>query len=469
MPTPRRLLMLNLAALSPWEVGDDSPHLAALAARGALRPLRAPAPSLTCPSHATLVTGLSPREHGAVSNGWYEPSHGKVFNWERSDGVLSGERLWEAARRLDPTVTSASLFWRFCTHSTCDLTLTERPTYFANGRKGADVYSSDPSFKEECVRELGAFPFFHFWGPMASPPSTSWILGAAERLMRGRRPRLLLCYAPGLDYEGQRFGPRSPQARAALRAVDARVGESLRVAGEEGYEVLVVSDYGFTEVRRAVPLNVWLREAGWLSVDAAANGDLLEPSASRAFAVCDNQVAHVYVRGERGAPASEGFVEEVRARLLGVPGVREVLRPGEGEGAECLGHARSGQLLAVAEPDAWFSYDYWLSPSRAPDFRHCVDIFGKPGFDPSELFLRPGVSGRLHLLRRVAQMKLGWRAPFDVVAGDSSLVRGARAVRPGAGEGACLISSWRWGGEGEVEMASVMGEVVGRVVGRVVG
>ena len=247
----RRLLLLNLAALSHWELGEDCPTLSALAARGAARLMRAPAPALTCPSHATLVTGLSPEAHGVIANGWFEPSHSKVVNWLRSDQVLSGERLWESLKRSSPEASAVSLFWRFCTHSSCDLTLTERPTYFANGRKGADVYSSDVSFKREVLERFGPFPFFHFWGPKAGVASSEWILRVAGYALETRRPELLLCYAPGLDYEGQRFGPRSPQARAALRRMDQGLAELFSVTERLGYDVAVVSDYGFTEVSRA--------------------------------------------------------------------------------------------------------------------------------------------------------------------------------------------------------------------------
>ena len=439
----RPLLLLNLAALSSWELGDDCPHLSALAARGSASPLAVPAPALTCSSHATAVTGLSPQEHGVVANGWFEPTHSKVMSWLRSDQALSGSRLWDELKRERPEAQVISLFWRFCTHSSCDLTLTERPTYFANGRKGADVYSSDSAFKREVIERFGPFPFFHFWGPKAGVASSAWILKVAQYALESRRPELLLCYAPGLDYEGQRFGPRSPQARAALKQMDRLLGELFELTERLGYEVAVMSDYGFTEVSRPVALNRALRSAGYLAVDEAVNGELLEPNASRAFAVCDNQAAHIYVRGARGwgTPPDEALLSELSALLAQQEGVKSVWRRGEGP---ALWHERAGELFVSAEPDAWFSYEYWLDEARAPDFRHCVDIFSKPGFDPTEMFMRPGLSGALHAAKRFAQLKLGIRAPFDVIAGEPSMVRGARAIEPKSleEEGAVLITSW---------------------------
>ena len=439
----RPLFILNVAALSPQEIGEDTPHLRQLAERGSLRPLRAPDPALTCVSHATMVTGLKPCDHGVVANGWYDPNYAKVMNWNRSDRVVHGEKIWEAARTRDPRLRSANLFWRFCTHASCDLTLTERPTYFANGRKGADVYSSDPEFKSRVISRYGAFPFFHFWGPKAGMPSSVWISDIARDLIEAQQHQLILCYAPGLDYEGQRFGPRAPQAREALRQGDALFGSLLADAQKAGYDVAVVSDYGFTEVHRPIFLNRVLRRANLLTVEPAANGELLEPGASRAFAVSDNQAAHIYVRDPKDIEIVSGLLSEVE-------GVRDVLNTSQ---SEALGHPRSGQLLAIAEPDAWFAYPYWLDEAHAPDFARCVDIFNKPGFDPCEMFLREGIGGALHAAKRFAQLKLGIRAPFDVISTRYDRVRGARNIRPRTpDEGAILITSWQQDDERPISM-----------------
>ena len=142
--------------------------------------------------------------------------------------------------------------------------------------------------------------------------------------------------------------------------------------------------------------------------------------ASRAFAVCDNQAAHVYVNDPDDIPS-------VRALLLSADGIRDVHGPDSADSV-CLGQ-RSGQLLAIAEPNTWFAYPYWTDAREEPDFAHCVDIFRKPGFDPRELFLRKA-SGKVHMAKRFLQLKTGIRAPFDVISTDTSLIRGSRNIRP---------------------------------------
>ena len=432
----RPLVLLNVAALSPSQIGDRTPRLRAIAEKGALSPLTPPLPALTCPSHATMVTGLTPAEHGIIGNCFYDPALAQIFNWARSDRLVSGERIWDAARKEREDFRCINLFFRFCTHSSCNVTVTERPIYWADGRKGAGIYADPPTVGTRLLDEQGDFPFFTFWGPRAGLPSTTWILKSALQLMNEQHPDLLLVYAPFLDYDAQRFGPDSDQAQAALGLMDAALSEFIAQVNQAGADLAIVSDYGFVPVSRPLYPNRLLRQHGFVRIDEADNGELLEPGASRAFAVADNQVAHVYVRD----PAD---IKAVQALLENMDGVARVL-DSDALAQVGLQHPRGGQLVALAERDAWFAYPYWLEPDRAPDFAHCVEIFRKPGFDPSELFLRPGVAGKLHLAKRVGQLKTNVRAPFDVISGDASLVGGARNIDVSDHEhGAVLITSWQ--------------------------
>jgi predicted AlkP superfamily pyrophosphatase or phosphodiesterase len=134
--------------------------------------------------------------------------------------------------------------------------------------------------------------------------------------------------------------------------------------------------------------------------------------------VADHQVAHVYVkRPER--------VAEVAGLLRGIDGVETVL-DAEGKRAAGLDHARSGELVAVARADRWFTYYFWLDDARAPDFARTVDIHRKPGYDPVELFLDPALRApKLRAGLRLAQKLLGFRYLMDVIGLDASIVRGS--------------------------------------------
>ncbi|MGB6042588.1 MAG: nucleotide pyrophosphatase/phosphodiesterase family protein [Pirellulales bacterium] len=433
----RQLLLINIAGLSRSAVGSLTPNLARLAADGGnITALQPPVPALTSPSQATILTGTEPAEHGIVANGWYFQDLALILNWQRSARLLTGETIWEAGRKIDPDIKSASLFWRYATHATCDVSVVERPTYWADGRKSPDIYTQPASIRDELVQQLGQFPLFNFWGPAADITSTRWIVDATLHLIRQNRYGLLLTYLPHLDYDHQRFGPDSPQGQQALRDIDIEAGRLIDAAHESNMDVAVVSDYAFEPVSRPVYLNRVLRTAGFLQVQTAENGELLEAGASTAFAVCDQQIAHVYVN-------DSGVLDKVKQLLHNVDGVDQVLDQTEMDQLG-IGHERSGQLLAIAAADCWFAYPYWLNDSNAPDFAHCVAIHAKPGWDPTELFLSPGLAGQLHLAKRILQSKLRIRTPFDVISGDASLIRGSHGRIPDSDpQRPVLMTSWQ--------------------------
>jgi predicted AlkP superfamily pyrophosphatase or phosphodiesterase len=232
-----------------------------------------------------------------------------------------------------------------------------------------------------------------------------------------------LVYLPHLDYDLQRFGPDAPQAVAAARAVDDEAGRVVTAAQERGAAIVVLSEYGITAVSRPVDVNRVLRREGLLEVHAQAGMEYLDPMVSRAFAAADHQVAHVYVR-------DPGDVSRVRDLLGGVPGVDAVL-DGDGKRAAGLDHPRAGELVLVAEPDAWFTYYYWLDDDRAPDFARSVEIHRKPGYDPAELFLDPDdplVKARAGAA--LVRKRLGLRYTMSVVPLDPQPVRGSHGRLP---------------------------------------
>ncbi len=204
---------------------------------------------------------------------------------------------------------------------------------------------------------------------------------------------------------------------------------------ERGANVVVLSEYGIVPVSRPVHLNRVLRAHGLLELREELGRELLDAGASAAFAVADRQIAHVHVRD----PAR---VEEVRALLEAVPGVGEV-HGEEGKRELGLDHERAGELVCVAEPDAWFTYYFWEDDARAPDYARTVDIHRKPGYDPVELFVDPAIrSPKLAIGRRVLRSKLGIRGLMDVIGLDAGLVRGSHGRVPDrAGAGPLLMTN----------------------------
>lgn len=433
----RETVVLLVVGLTPRLLGPHTPHLAALAGRGAVRPLATVLPAVTCTVQSTLLTGLLPRDHGAVANGWYFRDLAEVWLWRQSNRLVAGEKLWEAGRRRDPAFTCANMFWWYNMYGTPDVSATPRPMYPADGRKIPDHYAEPPELHDELDRLLGPFPLFKFWGPGADIESSRWIAGATRHVRRTRRPTLTLCYLPHLDYGLQKLGPRpeDPRLAAELRAVDALCGELIAEAERDGARVVIVSEYGIVPVKGAVHINRALREAGLLRLRVELGRELLDAGASRAFALADHQLAHVYVR-------DAADVLPVRRLLEGVDGIDHVL-DAEGKRAHGLDHPRSGELVALARPDRWLSYYWWLDDARAPDYARTVDIHRKPGYDPMELFLDPAISWpRLAIGWRLAKRRLGLRTLLDVIPiGDTTLVKGSHGLITAGTEDAPLVIS----------------------------
>ncbi len=429
------LVVLNVVGLTPKLIGEHTPNLAAFASRYGLRQLQTITPAVTCSVQASLLTGLLPSGHGAVGNGWLFRDLAEIWLWRQSNRLLSGERLWDVAKARDPRFTCANLFWWFAMASSADFTVTPRPIYKADGRKLPDCYSAPAEIRDELNAKLGPFPLFSFWGPATSIASTQWIADAALHVLRSRDPTLTLIYLPHLDYGLQRHGPDDPRIVRDLAEIDAVAGSLIGEAEQLGRRVVILSEYGIVPVSRPVHINRALREAGWISVRVEDGGELLDVPQSRAFAVADHQVAHVYV-------ADPELVPEVKRTLERLEGVDQVLDQ-EGKRALGLDHDRSGELVALAAPDSWFTYYYWLDDSRAPDFARTVEIHRKPGYDPVELFLDPGIAfPKLALGWRLLKRRLGFRTLMDVIPLDTSLVGGShgRADTPPE-HGPVLMSS----------------------------
>lgn len=430
----RRVAVVNVVGLTP-KLLDYMPRTSGVARGGTRAAVRPVLPAVTCSMQATFMTGQSPSEHGIVGNGWFFKELGEVLLWRQSNALVQGEKLWETARRRNPSFKTANICWWYAQGASTDVLITPKPVYHADGRKDPDCYAIPTGLRDELTDLLGPFPLFQYWGPTAGIASSQWIGRAAVRVFETHAPDLTLVYIPHLDYDLQRFGPDSPKAIEAARAVDDVVGEMVDVFRREGAEVVIVSEYGITAVSRPVHINRVLRRAGLLRTSEQAGMEYLDTFTSDAFAVSDHQLAHVYVKD----PAR---IDEVAKIVADIPGVAEVLSESDKSSAG-LAHDRAGDLVAVADRDSWFTYYYWLRDDRAPDFAHIVDIHRKPGYDPVELFFNPHdryVKARAGLA--LAKKKAGMRYLMNVVSLDATVVRGSHGRLPASvDEGPVLLSS----------------------------
>ena len=455
----KRTAVINVVGLTEALIGEHTPRIRDFVRAGALAHVAPTFPAVTCSAQSTYLTGKPPSAHGIVGNGWYHRELAEVQFWKQSNHLVHGAKLWDELRAQEPEFTCAKLFWWFNMYSSADYSITPRPMYPADGRKLFDIYAWPYSIRSEIKSDLGEFPFPTFWGPAAGvttpksePDAASrWIAESAKWIEKKYRPTLNLIYLPHLDYNLQRHGPfaENPLTRPSatlspsdgerdgvrgaqrlnpaivpdLRAIDAIVGDLIDSFRARDVQVVLLSEYGITNVDTPVHLNRVFRQNNWLTVKEELGLELLDCGASKVFAVADHQVAHIYLN-------DRSLETPVRKLLESWDGVAEVWGREE-KIAAGLHHPRAGDLIAVAAPNAWFTYYYWLDDACAPDFARCVDIHRKPGYDPVELFLNPETKlVKAKIAWRLLQKKLGFRMLMDVIPLDATLVKGSHGRRP---------------------------------------
>lgn len=414
----KKTVVFNVVGLTTQLIGEHTPFLERWQQRGKTTSINPVLPAVTCTAQATYYTGVNPDQHGIVANGWYFREECEVKLWRQSNHLIQAPKIWDKARSLDPEFTCANLFGWYNMYSTVDYAVTPRPLYLADGRKIPDIYTEPMELRDWLNSELGEFPLFNFWGPNTSVKSSQWIADAAKQVELKYSPTLTLVYLPHLDYCLQKIGTK-PQAIAQdLREIDRICQELIEFYEAKGAKVIVLSEYGITEVSTPIHLNRLFRQQGLITVREELGGEILIPGASKAFAVADHQIAHVYIN-------DPSCLSQVRNILEHTSGIDLILDE-TGKQKYHLNHSRSGELVAIARPDAWFTYYYWLDDHRAPDFARTVDIHRKPGYDPVELFVNPQLKlPKAKVALSLLKKKLGFRYLIDVIPLDANLVKGS--------------------------------------------
>ena len=414
------------------------PNVSDIAAQGEVAKMAPVFPALTCPVQSSILSGKYPSQHGIIANGLYDRTKYEVSFWEQSSNLVQTDRIWDIAKKTNKSSRSSSsssssssvelslsslktavLFWQNTMYAKADVIVTPRPLHFDDGMQ-MWCYSKPIGFYDNQLKQkLGEFNLSSYWGPFASSKSSEWICNAAKYTLENERPNLMFIYIPHVDYSVQRFGKGSKQVQEDLKNADYIVGDIVDKTALLGIkdetQFIILSEYGFNDVDAAIPLNLRLREDNLLITRTINDKEYIDYEYSKAFAMVDHQIAHIYV--------NEGFVDETKKVLEDTQGVDRILSSEEKTNLN-IDHERSGELIAISDRDKWFSYYWWHSSDKAPSFARTVDIHRKPGYDPVELFIDPQTKS----------------IPFD-----TSLVKGShgRPADPSTEEGYSLYVSNR--------------------------
>ena len=268
----RGVILIAIDGLKPEYVLEASarglriPALRAMVARGSYaRGVVGVVPTVTYPSHTTLVTGAAPARHGIVANNTFDPFNRNQGGWYWYASDIRVPTLWDAMTEARRTV--GNVHWPVTVGARITWNL---PQYWRSGeaddRKLVAALSS-PGLYDSLERELD-IPYAD--GKDESIEGDERRARFAERMIETRRPAHMLAYFTALDHEQHEHGPFSAEAAATLERLDAVIGRLTRAAqrayGADGAVVAVASDHGFMRTSRSFNLIHAFRRAGFVTV-----------------------------------------------------------------------------------------------------------------------------------------------------------------------------------------------------------
>jgi predicted AlkP superfamily pyrophosphatase or phosphodiesterase len=221
-------------------------------------------PTVTYPSHTTMVTGVAPAVHGILDNSPFDPLHRNQDGWMWYAEDVKVPTLWEAANRGG--FVSSSVDWPV----TVGAPITYKIAQYWRATTEDDHKLlralSTPGLLEEGERAVGPYPAGYIYTVESDTRRSEF----AAWLIAAKRPRVHTSYFSVLDEVAHEHGPGTPEVFATVEAIDGMIDRVWKAAlnADPTTIVCVVSDHGFTPYDRTVSVNVALQRAGLIDTDA---------------------------------------------------------------------------------------------------------------------------------------------------------------------------------------------------------
>jgi predicted AlkP superfamily pyrophosphatase or phosphodiesterase len=254
--------MLPAYYLEAPKYGLRIPTLQSLMGRGSLaEAMEGVCPTVTYPSHTTMVTGVRPRRHGIVSNNIFDPFN-KTYNawyWYAED--IRAKPLWAAAR--EKQLITANSSWPATVGANIDYNFPEFWRARAEGDLKLLRVISTPGLVQSVEEKYGKFD--------PAVPSDKDRTHMAEFLIENYRPHLLLVHLAALDHVEHETGPFSQESFRTLEESDALIYRIIQASRQAGIydqtDFLIVSDHGFIRTEQQVRPGILMKKAGLISTD----------------------------------------------------------------------------------------------------------------------------------------------------------------------------------------------------------
>ena len=376
----KKLIVLDIVGLSKKQFEKLKPkNISSIFENGSYGSFEPSFPAVTCSVQASIFSGTYPSEHGIIANGYYDELFKQISFWEQPSNLVKKPRIWDLLKKNNPDFSTGLLFLQNSLYANSNGVLTPKPLHL-DQKMVMWCYSKPEHFYEKITESLGNFDLKSYWGPFSSLKSSDWIINSAKITIQNHLPDLLVVYLPHLDYTSQKFGPNSNEFKKSVDELDTIIGDFILFLNQEfpdTYEIMILSEYNFNEVNNSVSPNLLLRQHGLLSTRRIEDKDYIDYEFSKAFAMVDHQIAHLYIK--------PGYEDQVKS-IFNNEHVGSIL-DNDLQKKFKVNHPKSGDLILCSNINSWFNYYWWDDIKHAPDFTFTVDIHRKPGYDPLELFI----------------------------------------------------------------------------------
>ncbi|HEX8111481.1 MAG TPA: alkaline phosphatase family protein [Kofleriaceae bacterium] len=340
------------AYLAPDAHGLAIPTLRSLVARGAAGRVHGVMPTVTYPSHTTLVTGVPPRIHGIVSNKPLDALGRNFDGWRWYAEDIRVPTLYQAVEAQHRT--AALIVWPVTVGARASVVV---PEYWRAG--GPDDQKllralSTPGLLDEVARAEPAL-----WQALTPPDIEDRAqIAIARHVLATRRPDLMLVHMFELDDAQHDHGPWSAEARATMEAIDRELGALLgdleRSPDWKRTTLVVVSDHGFAPIDHEIRLGVLFARHGLVRSDrdgavTEAGVGVIVGGGSALFYVLDpkRREAIDAALGELGDRVARRIGHDALVARGGEPAAAFALVAAPGHG---FSDKRTGDLIAALSP-----------------------------------------------------------------------------------------------------------------------
>lgn len=299
-------------------------------------------PTVTYPSHTTLVTGVSPAKHGIYANTPFDPFSKNQGGWCWYAEDIRVPTLWDAC--MAAGLKTASVDWPVTVGAKIDFNIVQMWRAATPDDRKLIRALSTPGLLTEAEKAIGNYPEGYDYTVEADKRRAAFNVYLLEK----KRPSFLTTYFAGLDEVQHAHGPDSPEAYAALEAIDALVGQ-VRAAAEKlgnGKAVVAVaSDHGFSPLNKSLNLNAAFREAGLIEVEAG------KVKSWRAITWNSGGTAAVMLNDKNDEDA-RGKIRQILRRLADDP-ESGLFKWYEGEAAQKLGGFPNAAFIVGTKPGTY--------------------------------------------------------------------------------------------------------------------